>query len=185
MNALLKWLLLTASLGLAGAAAADADCQLQLSPDLADYGRLQRAAILGTPAAGGGFSLGKRLTTLSVACRRPVALTLFLRGPADGAGHYRFGSQGQLALTLSQASVDGRPVTLGTVDAAAQVQAQSGPSLAWQAGKGIAPMAGAQPAVGRRFALQIEVEASLPAEALAVRNEAPFESRHIIEAIPH
>jgi len=173
-----------AAFGLASPAAADENCRLYLSPGQADYGKFPRAAILAAPAPG-GFSLGKRLLTLNVACQRPVALTLFLRGAAADDSHYGFGPQGRLALTLSQARVDGHALALGSVEQAGQLPAQVGASAQLLPGKGIVMMAGAQPGVGQKFSMQIELDASLPAAALALNAETELESGYSIEVIQH
>jgi len=176
-------LLLCLGASLATEAAAGDNCRLRLDPVPVDYGRLTRQAILGQPPNAYGHSLGKRLVMLSVTCDAPARLALFARGSAADDGGFRFGPQGRLTLTASQAMLDGKAIALGVVDQAGNPPVSIAPSAPLLPGKGLIALVDGQAGSGSRLSLQIELEATVPAGATVVTSETDWAGSAGIELI--
>ncbi|WP_198387975.1 hypothetical protein, partial [Burkholderia ubonensis] len=89
-----------------------AACNLSLSAQAVDYGRLTRAALTGTQLAPATVSLDPRRVTVNVICDDPHAMRVMLDG-AEANGQFQFGADGHVQMRFDHAELDGRPVQLG------------------------------------------------------------------------
>lgn len=180
---LLSGLLLCLGACAATDAAASDNCRLQTTPVQVDYGRLSRHAILGQPARAHGHSLGKRLITVNVVCAAPTRLTLLVRGTAAGESGFRFGPQGHLALTATQAVLDGNAISLGVVEQPGDAPSAIAARAPLLPGKGVTAVVDGQASAGSRLSVQIELEAAVPANVLSVTRETDWVSGPGIELV--
>ncbi len=171
-------------LSLAGAAAAD-NCQVHAMPAELDYGAQYRQSVLGLPVSAQGHSLGKRLVSVSVVCKEPVRMAIFLRGDALDASAFRFGSRGVLSVVAGDANLDGRTVALGRVEQAGQQPSEQAGRASLHPKKGIVVLERGVPATGSRLALQLELAPVIPGASIEVVNsESDWSSDHFLELVP-
>ncbi len=177
-----------AGLSIAGAAVADTaaeNCQLHTVPAQLDYGAQYRQSVLGQPASPRGRSLGKRLVSVNVVCKVPVRMAIFLRGDALDHSAFRFGLRGVLSVVAGDASLDGRPVALGSVEHAGQRPSEQAAKAGLHPNRGIVVLEQGEPATGSRLALQLELEPEIPDASLeVVDNESDWSSSHFLEMVP-
>ncbi|OXI78247.1 hypothetical protein CFB40_35795 [Burkholderia sp. AU31652] len=174
-----------AGLSLSGAARAADNCQMHAGHAQLDYGAQYRQTILGQPASARGYSLGKRLVSVSIVCKEPVRMAIFLRGDALDDGAFRFGQQGVLSVTAGDANLDGKSVALGRVEHAGQQPSEPAGKVGLRPGSGIVVLAQGVPAAGSRLTLQLELEPVIPRSAIEVlNNESHWSSSHAVELVP-
>ncbi|MBJ9967238.1 hypothetical protein I7824_23055 [Burkholderia seminalis] len=177
-----------AGLSLAGTAAADTaadNCQMHAVPAQLDYGAQYRQTILAQPASPRGRSLGKRLVAVSVVCKNPVHMAIFLRGDALDHGAFRFGPRGVLSVVAGEASLDGRSVALGSVEHVGQRASEQAAKAGLYPNKGVVVLERGEPASGSRLALQLELDPEIPVASLeVVDNESDWSGSHVLEVVP-
>lgn len=174
-----------AGLSLSGAVLAADNCQVHAGHAQLDYGVQYRQSILGQPASALGYSLGKRVVSVSVVCKTPVRMAIFLRGDALNERAFRFGPQGVLSVVAGDANLDGRSVALGHVEHAGQQPSEQAGKVSLHPGTGIVTLEQGVPATGSRLALQLELNPVIPRTSIEVlNNESDWSSSHFIELVP-
>lgn len=181
-----RWALtICAGLSLGGAVQAADNCQMHTGLSQLDYGAQYRQTILGQPASAVGYSLGKRLVSVSIVCKEPVRMAIFLRGDALDDGAFRFGEQGVLSVTAGDANLDGKSVALGRVEHAGQQPSEPAGRVGLHPRSGVVVLAQGVPEAGSRLSLQLELEPVIPRSAIEVLNsESNWSSSHALELVP-
>lgn len=150
------------------------NCQLSVSQPRIDYGAIRRDAQVENAA----MRLGTRSFNVSVFCAEPAVMGLRFNGVAADADGFRFGRQGRFRLSLQHAQVDGRAV--GWAAAHLPGGPASGQLLPGQA---LVARAAGLPVSGRRLTAQVDIDAELPVDALAVRRETHLEGLGSFELV--
>ncbi|WP_248795007.1 hypothetical protein [Pseudomonas sp. MWU13-2105] len=154
------------------------DCRLSLSQSQIELGALRPGGLSLLPGQSELF-LGARRLSLSIACSRPTSMMLRFDGPAAGPQAFRFDRQGRFTVGLSNARLDGQPVTL----AAAQGPAEAAASRLMVPGQSLVVLARDLPAKGQFFSAQVEIDTHLPVSAIRVHDETPVEGRGRFELL--
>ena len=154
------------------------DCTLSLSQSQIELGALRSGALALEPGQPELF-LGTRRLSLNIACPWPTSMVLRFEGPAAGPQAFRFDRQGRFTVGLSNARLDGKPVTLATV----QRPAEAAASRMMAPGQSLVVLAQDVPAKGRFFSAQVEIDTHLPLSATRVRDETPIEGRGRFELL--
>ena len=172
-------------LSLGSAATAADNCQVHAMPAQLDYGAQYRQTILGQPASAQGHALGKRVVSVSVVCKDPARMAIFLRGDALDQSAFRFGPQGVLSVVAGDANLDGRSVALGSVEHAGQQPSEQAGKASLRPNKGVVVLEQGVPATGSRLALQLELDPMIPRASIeVVNNESLWSSSHFLELVP-
>ncbi|MEF9672051.1 hypothetical protein QNM99_05015 [Pseudomonas sp. PCH446] len=122
------------------------DCTLSLSQSQIELGALRPGSISWVPGQPDLF-LGTRRLSLNIACPWPTSMLLRFDGPAAGPQAFRFDRQGRFTVGLSNARLDGKPVSL----AAAQRPNEAAASHLMAPGQSLVVLARDRPAKGRFF----------------------------------
>jgi hypothetical protein len=138
-----------------GAGALD-KCQLQLTSDHIDYGKLSPAQLSAAPRVPNAKAFGVRELSVNISCSEPQSMTLWLRGIEQGKG-VRFGQSGVLLLRAKQAQLDGHAVQLSRVTPAGDAPEAARDSLLLRANQGVKVAGDGPSAVGRNWSLQLQV----------------------------
>ena len=162
-----------------GPAQAQEECRLDLSEPRLDFGLMNRAVLV-TPAP--ERLLGERRVGLTLTCSQPVAMSLFYRGLAAGAERFRFTDQGSYQLQVQDAVLDGHAVNLGLIAGHGLAPSTHGSSLTWRADHGIVPLHNGQPALGRRFSVQMVANAWAEDGAARVRDAVNWQASGWVDA---
>jgi hypothetical protein len=166
------------------AGAQAANCEMQLSENAVDYGRLNRAELEDSSPAPNAVSLGKRRLTLNVICKQPAAIALRFNGaPAQDGGGYAFAGNGGFTVQMSNATLDGNSVALAKTDASGRSIQSPAASQYAVPGHGVAGVSGATLARGKHLVVGVEIEASMPRSAMRVRGETTLEGLGQLELI--
>lgn len=129
--------------------------------------------------------MGKRLVAVSVVCKDPVHMAIFLRGDALDHGAFRFGPRGVLSVVAGDASLDGRSVALGSVEHVGQRASEQSAKAGLYPNEGVVVLERGEPASGSRLALQLELDPEIPAASLeVVDNESDWSGSHVLEVVP-
>lgn len=155
------------------------DCTLSLSQPRIELGVLRPGGLSWLPGQPDLF-FGTRRLSLNIACPGPTSMALRFDGPAAGPQAFRFDRQGWFTVGLSNARLDGKPVTL----AAALLPAEAAASHLMAPGQSLVVLARDRPAKGRFFSAQVEIDTHLPVSATRVRDETPIEGRGRFELLP-
>ncbi|AFQ50029.1 hypothetical protein [Burkholderia cepacia] len=170
---------------MSSAAMAADNCQVHTAPAQLDYGVQYRRTILAQPASAQGHSLGKRRVSVSVVCKDPVRMAIFLRGEAQNESAFRFGLQGVLSVTVGDANLDGKTVALGSVEHAGQHPSEQAGKVSLHPNKGAVVLEQGVPVTGSRLALQLELDPVIPGASIeGVNSESDWSSSHFLELIP-
>ncbi|WP_017902630.1 hypothetical protein [Pseudomonas asplenii] len=155
------------------------DCTLSLSQPQVDLGmlRLGRFSLLPGQSE---ISLGPRRLTLTIVCPRPTAMVLRFEGDAAGPQAYRLARQGYFTVGLSNARLDGEPVTLALAGRPTERQD------AWLMvpGRSLRALVHGMPAKGRFFSAQVEIDPRLSTAMTQLRDETAVEGRGRFELVP-
>ncbi|WP_158783163.1 hypothetical protein [Pantoea sp. BAV 3049] len=110
--------LLVLLLSIAGLPLAHAECSVQLSDAVIDYGSQTRGDLLqqnGNELTAAELSLGEeRIIDVNITCDRPAPLSLQFIAPARDSQSYSFGRSGKAVLKLYDASVDNQPAEIAS-----------------------------------------------------------------------
>ena len=106
--------LVTVLLLLSGQAMADINnCQITISPAEQNYGSLLKGRQTFTSTAQGNVTqLSERTSNLTVTCPQPERMSLRFTGISLSDGTFGFGTQGAVKVTLGDAVLDGKAITL-------------------------------------------------------------------------
>ncbi|MBJ2264961.1 DUF1120 domain-containing protein [Pseudomonas sp. MF6787] len=160
------------TVGLAGNALADDECQLTLSESLLDLGLMSRLAQNDSAPQ---RLLGERRLSLNLSCPQPADMSVFYRALAANAQHLQFTEHGHYALQVSDGVLDGQAVELGLLPGAGQPPATVATALNWRPGHGVVPMVGGNPVQGQHFSLQVSLSAWADVAATHVRDATTWE----------
>ncbi len=164
------------------AGAHPANCQVQVSETTLDYGSLTRSAIMAKPAGADRASLGDRQMTLNVLCQEPTAIALMIRGPADQES-FRFGEHGRFAVRLSDAMLDGRPVSLGVMQAATKIAPEENASVKVRPGSVVFPFTAERGMKAKSLSLQVHIEPVVSAAATRVRERTTWQGSAVFSVV--
>jgi len=149
---------------LPGAAGA---CEIQISQPNVDYGRVRPSELM--PRSGGAAELGARTLSLSVDCTAPRAFALQADGPvAHDPESFSFSEHGDVRLTLFDARVDDRAVSLERDQASPALAMLLPPSVSVRA------VDGGRPVEGKRFTAQLRVNPRLTTSVQRVSDLEPL-----------
>lgn len=161
-----------------------AACDMQLSENTVDYGRLNRSELDMSSVPGNDVLLGKRKLILNIACEQPTTMALrFNASPAQGGG-YVFAGTGNLTVLMSNAMVDGNPVALAKTDASGRSIQGVATSQYLESGYGVAAVVGGALFKGKRFVASLDIQPSMPRAAMRVRGETRWEGLGQLELLP-
>ncbi|WP_052071787.1 hypothetical protein [Sphingopyxis sp. MWB1] len=166
--------LLTLALFLGGAAHASA-CEVRLSDTEIDYGALNRGEIA-TGRPGTSIALGQKRLSLSISCAQPAPMGLRLDGDLAEADKLRFGPSGLFSLRLSNAMVDGVPVSL-TRKGGGNTADLSGAAVMLSPGQTVFAIQSGRRVVGKLLSATIEIDASIDGDLSRVRDATQIEGR--------
>ncbi|WP_432754584.1 DUF1120 domain-containing protein [Pseudomonas sp. WMBT8] len=160
------------SVGLAGNALANDECQLNISESLLDFGQMSRLAQNDSAPQ---RLLGERRLSLNLNCPQPSDMSVFYSALAANAHRLQFTEHGTYALHVSDGVLDGQAVELGLLPGAGQPPASVASALSWRPGHGVAPVQGASVVQGRQFSLQLSLSAWADVAATHVREATTWE----------
>lgn len=160
------------TVGLAGNALADDECQLTLSESLLDLGLMSRLAQNDSAPQ---RLLGERRLSLNLSCPQPADMSVFYRALAANAQYLQFTEHGHYALQVSDGVLDGQAVELGLLPGAGQPPATVATALNWRPGHGVVPMVRGTPVQGQHFSLQVSLSAWADVAATHVRDATTWE----------
>ncbi|MGY4835202.1 hypothetical protein [Burkholderia pyrrocinia] len=175
------WSCLIVGLVALHAAPSRAACNLSLSTQEVDYGRLTRAALTGTQLAPPTVSLDPRRVTVNVVCDDPRAMRLMLNGAGEN-DRFQFGPDGNVQMHFDNAQLDGRPVQLGRATGGGVPEAV-GASVAVGPGQTLVPIVNGAPASGKSLSVQGVIETTLTDRATRVRQATTFDTRIRLQVI--
>lgn len=96
--------------GLLCTSAARAECDVTVSENTVDYGKLSHSDI--SSHRGDVYTLDEREVRVNAVCSEPQAMALFISDDS-GLRRFRFGDTGDILISAQQAVLDGKPVDLG------------------------------------------------------------------------
>ncbi|HVI56831.1 MAG TPA: hypothetical protein VM621_17455 [Luteibacter sp.] len=181
MNARVKWFFLAVLAFAAEAGAQVTHCEVTSSAPQVDYGRLSRATM--AVDASGDLVLPARSITLSVRCPEPQDMTVFFRAQPADTKAFRFTGQGRFGLRLRGGVLDGEAVDLGQLERQGDIPIRVASSLPWQPDQGIAPVKAGRVATGRVFIAQVDIDATVKAQAMSVRDATRWTILGEIDAV--
>jgi hypothetical protein len=153
---------------------------MTLSASRIDYGSLSRATLARGPD--GRLELPGRSVRLHLRCVDPTDMTVYFRGVAADVGSFRLSDNGRFALRLRDGLLDGVRVDLMRRGGTGGETGQMAASLPWLPAEGIAPVMNGQPATGREFSAQIDIDTRVDERALGVRDTERWAARGSVEA---
>ncbi len=168
------------TVGFAGHAMANDDCQLNISEAVLDLGLMSRLAQNDSDPQ---RLLGERRLNLNLTCPQPADMSVFYRALAANAHRLQFTEHGTYALQISDGVLDGQAVELGLLPAAGQPPAVVGTALNWRPGHGVAPVQGASVVQGKHFAVQLSLSAWADIAATRVREATTWEAVGTFDAL--
>ncbi|MGE1154550.1 hypothetical protein [Pseudomonas kitaguniensis] len=172
------------SLFLAEQTFAAQECNITLSESNVDFGQVMRPGS-NDPASGQPmFPLGNRVVSLNASCPTPAKLMVRLQGAGQGE-QFRFAQRGQMGVTLSNASLDGRSVELAKVQSTGSAPGTSGSSIEATPGDRVIPISGGLPVVGSQLSMQVEFKPLVPMTELRTRDAKTLESNLSFQISSH
>jgi len=164
-----------------------ADCQLQSSQPVQDFGQFNPYELTKVPGSDSA-SLGQRVLQLTVICPDPSTLAIVFRGAAAGAQRFKMGDAGQFSLTVKDALLDGQPVNLGRAMNPKATPEHAAASVQLTPEYYIVPLAisNSRPQQGKTLTLRVEINAYLKMDHLKIRDITPFQGQGFFEldAVP-
>lgn len=151
------------------------ECQITLSESSVDFGRVTQPGSNDPSSANAIHTLGNRVISLNASCPQPGKLLIQLRG-AKQSEQFRFARQGQVGVTLSNASLDGRSVNLAKVQSIGSPPGTSGSSIEAMPGDRVIPVSGSLPVEGSTLSMQIELKPQVPMTELRTRDAKTLEA---------
>ncbi len=151
------------------------ECQITLSESNLDFGRVTQPGSNDPSSSNAMHSLGNRAVSLTAICPQPAKLLIHLRGSAQGE-QFRFAQHGQLGVTLSNASLDGRPVDLAKVQSIGSPPEISRSSIEAMPGDRVIPVSGGWPVEGSMLSMQVDFKPQVPMAELRTRDAKTLES---------
>ncbi|CAK9890630.1 MULTISPECIES: DUF1120 domain-containing protein [Pseudomonas] len=143
------------------------ECRLLSSPDVLDYGTLDRSRLNPQQAS---LALPGQTTQISLSCNSDQDLSLFFRADALDNERWRLAEGSHYRLRASNAAVDGESVELGLLAHPGAVPGPASANLDWRPQQGLVPVRAGQPLRGRTLTLTLTVDAELAAAAFNVRD---------------
>lgn len=128
----------------------DSRCTLSVSASVIDYGNQSRWQL--QDAASGQVTPGKRTLMLSVVCPYTQPFKLALRSDL------RYGAQGKINVSLSQAQLDGQSIQLASTTMNGILDGSPDESLRLQSGSRFAAVQNGRLATGKSLTLRMEIE---------------------------
>ncbi|PHN30728.1 hypothetical protein [Pseudomonas sp. ICMP 460] len=151
------------------------ECQITLSDSNLDFGRVTQPGA-NDPASGNAMHpLGNRVISLNASCPQPAKLLIQLQGAGQGE-QFRFAQRGQLGVTLSNASVDGRSVQLAKVQSLGAPPGNSSASIEAMPGDRVIAVSGGLPVEGSQLSMQVELKPQVPVAELRTRDTKNLEA---------
>ena len=167
------------SCGLFGAPLALAsDCNVWLSGNEVDYGRLHRGELMDLHSGQNLLTLGTRMLTLSVSCQAPELIKLRFNGVSAGAQLFRLGHQGQFSLRIRDAMFDGTLALLAQEGSNTFERHQT-----FDGGQLVIAQGAGGLGHAKLFTAQIEVQAQLNEQQTQVLEETLIEGAGTFELI--
>lgn len=157
-----------------------AECQLNISNPLLDYGRIATSGLQVSGAAT-SISLGKRSVILSVVCDHPSTISLVIKGEEAGAGQLKFSDGGAMTVRLSNAQLDGRSVELGKIPSGLLQPSEIGASVQLGDAQGAVPVSGQRVSQGSNFMVEANIEPVVPFSTTRVRNATTLQGQILFE----
>jgi hypothetical protein len=151
------------------------ECHITLSQSNVDFGQVRRPGSNDPASAQPLFPLGNRVVSLNASCPTPAKLLIQLQGAGQGE-QFRFAQRGQLSVTLSNASLDGRSVDLAKVQSIGAPPSTSGASIEAMPGERVIPVSGGLPVEGSQLSMQVEFKPQVPIAELRTRDAKTLES---------
>ncbi|MFJ3462006.1 hypothetical protein [Achromobacter spanius] len=154
---------------IATACSAAAECRFSISNPEIDYGALYRGELMSQGRAP-MFSLSKRELTLTAVCTEATPFVMRFSGDAASTNSYRFATNGNFTIRLSNATVDGSRIDLARSAGAGGALSVPASSVMLTPGAAVAPMAGGHAVSGKVFSAQVEFETHIDEPSTRVRD---------------
>lgn len=154
---------------------AQAECQLTLSRAELSYGKVHDSDYSGQHKR--WKTLNDRDVQLTAVCEAPVKMAVFVQGGSQDEG-FRFASDSVVLIAASNATLDGRPVSLGkTISHSPFMLSGTGNDKALlRDNEGLVPVDGEQIMEGQQFSVTLTVRPALSERDTQVRDNTRLES---------
>lgn len=155
-------------------AAAATTCQLTLSENSINLGRINMPQRMLQRSDDGGQKISSSNRTLSITCNASVPMLLEFRAAAANAGALSLGPSGSYTVRILRARMDGQPLQIGRASSSTQVPTEVADQLQLLASDSITAVSEQKVASGKRFDLELQIEAFIRKDA-AVSDEIKLE----------
>lgn len=166
--------------------APDARCTLSAGSGEVNYGPLSRGQLTPLPGRQSLLTPGARSLVLTVTCPDTRELMLTMQGipSAKGGGQLRYGDNGVILLSMTDASVDGEPVQLRTLDRTGGTGTRSAGSVSLMPGVSVVPVRQGKPVRGSVLTARLEMTPGLSDSSTRVAAPSTSDARFILELQP-
>lgn len=148
-----------------------AACDLVLSSQEVNYGRLTQQALRGGSVA----SLGARHVSVDAICRSSGQLSIIVSG-AEMNKVFQFGQGGQLKVLFQNAILDGHQIGLGLLSATGELL-DVGANVSVEPGQRLVLVRNGRIVAGRNLSMQAVIAAEVPRHVLRLSQEQEFDAR--------
>ena len=163
--------------------AAATECNLQLSENELDYGRITRSEIADGALTHVNLPLNKRHVALTAICPQVTEMTLFFRAPATDADSFRLADGGSFTVHIERALLDGKPVSLGDIRAIGESPLRVGNGMLLRPDHGAQLFADGHAAKGSQLSLQLVIQPRINAAASKRRDEITWYEQGVFEMV--
>lgn len=169
------------TLGLVRYEAAFADtCEIHLGESNLNLGQIANPGANAPTISNGLYPVGTRFISLNVSCPTHSKLLLILRGDRV-AEQFRFATNGQLKVSLSNALLDGRAVDLAQIRAVGDTPRQPSSIIEVSPGDLVVPVSAGLAAEGTLLSIQIEVSPAITLDEFRTLDRKTIEGNLSIE----
>lgn len=172
-----KYILLA---GLLIAGAARAECDVSVSDNTVDYGKLSNSDI--SSHRGGVYALDEREVRVNAICSEPQSMAIFISDDS-GLKRFRFGDSGDIVISAQQGLLDGRPVNLGktlTHGSFTPKQERDRRKILVFNNDGLLPVRNGEVPVGQQFSFLLHIRPALKPGLQSMKDEETLLSNLII-----
>ncbi|WBM68769.1 hypothetical protein OH773_11135 [Buttiauxella sp. WJP83] len=167
--------------GLICSGVARAECNVAVSDNNVDYGKLSDNEI--SSHRGGVYTLDERDVRVNAICSEPQSMALFISDDS-GLKRFRFGDSGDLLVSAQQGLLDGRPVDLGktlTHGSFVPTLDRSKNKVLVLNNDGLLPVRNGEAAVGQQFSFVLHIRPALKPGLQSAHDEEDLLSNLMIQ----
>ncbi|MDI6426472.1 hypothetical protein QL200_11080 [Cronobacter dublinensis] len=154
---------------------AQAECQLSLSRNEINYGKVHESDYSGQHKR--WKTLNSREVQLNVVCDAPVKMAVFAHGGAQDEG-FRFASDSVMLISASNATLDGKRVALGKTTSHSPfiLNGTGSDKKLLRDNDGLMPVSANQIMEGQQFSVTLTVRPALSEHDTTVKDKSKLES---------